>query len=296
MPPPTIIFIPTQGLCNRLRAFASANILANFLQATFYVNWIPEPCCNCSLDDLISNHFSSFDLQKISNLKSVLHKPTIHTNYLISEFDKYDYVIIEGGHEFKHPDMDIYTFINKKHEFYNSFEFSNTIQKMLHNCNNIKDCVGVHFRDFVDTYDKQDGRVFNEVSPIQDFISIIKKVYHTNPTTKFFLSSNTNFAYDHIKHIIPNENILYLHNIETNRNNSLGIIHAFLSLILLSKTSFIIGTVMSSFSDEACFFNKISKICIGNEEIKSYHCHGFNTVFEYKMLLPNFQILDRIHK
>jgi hypothetical protein len=292
---PIIIVLPTQGLCNRLRALASAYILAQHLNSTLYVNWIPEPCCNCHLTDIITNPFNSFDIKCISSSDTVLFKPDIHTNNLIDQFHAYKYVIIQGGHEFKHHEMPILSFIQKKHNFYSSLKYSNEVENILTKCDNINNCIGVHYRDFIPQYDEQDGRVFNEVSPIQNFITTLKNLHSKEPHTKFFISSNSNFAYDNIKNIIPNENIIYLHNIDTNRNTPLGIIHAFVSLILLSRTSFIIGTTMSSFSDEACFFNKISKLCIGDEEVKSYHCYGFNQVFDYNMILPNYKILDRIH-
>lgn len=290
--PPILIVIPTQGLCNRLRAIASTHILASYLDTDYYINWYPEDCCNCHLTDLIMNDFKSYDLNSISNNKTILFKPDIHTNNLISSMDKYDYIIIKGGHEFKHPDMSETSFIHQKHLHYQSYTLSQTVDNILQRCDLIKDTVGIHFRDFIRTYDGPDGRIFNEVSPIETFIDMILKLYEKNTDIIFFISSNTDFAYNSIIKKIPNKNVIYLHNIQTDRNSTLGIIHAFVSLILLSRTKYIIGTFMSSFSDEACFFNKISKVCVGNEDRNSYHCYGYN--HENKLLLPDLDKLDSI--
>jgi len=125
---------------------------------------------------------------------------------------------------------------------------------------------------------------------------LIKKLYTTNAKTKFFISSNTDKAIKHIRELIPKENIYTMDNIDTSRNTSIGVIHAVANLVYLSRCKYIIGTLMSSYSDEACFFNLISKICIGNEEKTLYHCHGYAEIFNYKMLLPNLNILYDMYK
>jgi hypothetical protein len=208
----------------------------------------------------------------------------------------YDYVVIKGGHEFKHPDMPVLEFLQRKHAFYQSLSFTTPITTTLNGVSNITDCVGVHYRDFVPKYDALDGRDFSTRSPIESFLKVIQRLYHQNKSTLFYLSSNTNVAYDHISRKIPKENIVVLRDIETERNSSLGVIHAVSSLLLLSRCRFVVGTVMSSFSDEACFFNNISKLCIGDEKISAYHCYGYQEIFDHKMLLPNCNILYHIYK
>ena len=86
-----------------------------------------------------------------------------------------------------------------------------------------------------------------------------------------------------------------LSDINVSRNCPKGIIHAVANLLILSKCKFIIGTVFSSYSDEACFFNMIMKLCIGNEKITKYHCYGYNELYSYNTLLPDFQICKKYY-
>lgn len=305
MPSPSssLVIIPTQGFCNRLRAIASAHILSNFLNIDMFLIWEKEDCCNCEYTDIFLNSFNSLDFKTILDSK-YLFSPNTHTNNLIHLINNdYDYVVVKGGHEFKHPDMSIVSFLQMKHAFYKQLTFTDELNSIINNLDDPTDYIGIHYRDFIPKYDSLDGRDFSKLSPLGDFVNLIKKIYTKDPSSKFFISSNTNTALEKISEFIPSENILQLVEdnnnkivLTTDRDTKLGIIHAVVNLILLSKCKFIIGTLMSSFSDEACFFNNISKLCIGNESVESYHCHGFCEIMGHKMLLPDFNILYDIYK
>jgi hypothetical protein len=295
---PSLVIIPTQGFCNRLRIIASAHILSSFLNIDMFLIWEKEDCCNCEYSDIFLNSYNSIDFKTISDSK-YLFSPNTHTNNLIHLIDDYDYVVVKGGHEFKHPDMSIVYFLQMKHAFYKRLSFTNQLNTMINNVNPTG-YIGIHYRDFIPKYDSLDGRDFSKQSPLEDFINVIKKIYTKDNSSKFFISSNTDTALEEISKFIPSENILQLGDkdltLTKNRDTTLGIIHAVVSLVLLSKCKFIVGTLMSSFSDEACFFNNISKLCVGNELIDSYHCHGFHDIMGHKMLLPDFNILYDIYK
>jgi hypothetical protein len=208
---------------------------------------------------------------------------------------QYEYIIIKGGHEFKYPSMLEPQFINKKQRFYEKLQLVPSIEKLIETTNT-EDCVGIHYRDFVSKYDAVDGRDFSKTSPLEEFIKLMEQMYSQNKNIKFFISSNSKKAKETIATIIPATNLLHMDDIDIERNTVLGLKYAVANLFLLSKCKYIIGTLMSSFSDEACFFKNISKVCIGNEDIKSYHCHGFGQIMNHKMLLPNFNILCDIYK
>lgn len=293
---PNIILIPTEGFGNRLRAMASAQILANYLKSKFFIVWEKEECCHCELHDIFSNDFKTIDLNSILDSK-YFYSPQTHTNTIMDKLHDFDNIVIKGGHEFKHPDIPIVSFLKQKQQFYQSLIFSSKVNKTIRSYDfDMSECVGIHFRDYLPKYDALDNRDFSQVSPLESFTELIKKIYTKNTNTKFFLSSNTNKAIDSIKTIIPQENIYTMENIDTSRNTSTGVVHAVANLVYLSRCKYIIGTLMSSYSDEACFFNLISKICIGNEEKTLYHCHGYAEIFNYKMLLPNVNILYDIYK
>jgi len=292
---PILVSIPTQGLCNRLRAIASTHILASLLNTDYYVLWKPEECCNCELEDIFMSNFKTITLDVIKS-KNYLFLPNTHTNEIFHLMKDYDYVVIQGGHEFKHPSMDVTTFIDLKHTFYSNLQFTYEILT-LSNCISTKDCIGIHYRDFIPKYDSADGRNFSELSSLEAFTTIILDCLKKNPNTNLYLSSNTDKASYYFSQHIPQTSFITIQN-ENNggRDSKNGIVNAVVDLLLLSKCRFIIGTNMSSFSDEACFFNKISKLCVGDEKIGSYHCYGFEKVLGCNMLLPDINILSDIYK
>ena len=286
---PKIVLIPTQGFCNRLRAIASAYILAKFLKTELYVNWLKEECCNCSFEEIFVTTFKSIDINKILNHK-YFFSPHTHTNNIMNTLHNYEYIVIQGGHEFKHPDMSICDFLNEKHLFYKSLQFTSSIMNIVNHYDTTS-CIGIHYRDFVSKYDSLDGRDCRKISPLDEFVKIILNLYKKNNKCVFFVSSNTSKAFDTISKHIPSTNIKHITDIDYNRDTSSGVIFAVANLLLLSKCKYVVGTSMSSYSDEACFFNNISKLCIGNEKSNTYHCYGFHAIFEHYMLLPDFNVL-----
>ena len=286
-----IVLIPTQGFCNRLRAIACTYILSSFLRTRFYINWVPEDCCNCKISDIFKTKFDTIDLNEIRNKKYIFN-PRVHTEHYLqsSELINLDYLIIQGGHEFKHPNMSEIEFLKLKHAFYNSLEWVNEINEIVKSYN-FSNIVGIHFRDYIKQFDESDGRDFSKISPIEDFEKYVTRLLN-NSDYKFFISSNSNKAFSKLSKIIPSDRLYILQDITISRNCPKGIIHAVANFLILSKCVFIIGTVFSSYSDEACFFNMIMKLCIGDEKITKYHCYGYNELYKYNTLLPNFQTLN----
>lgn len=285
-----IVLIPTQGFCNRLRAIACAYILASFLKTRFYINWIPEECCNCKITDILETSFDIKDLKEIHNTK-YLFNPNVHTEHFLqsSEFKNLDYLVIQGGHEFKHPNMLEIDFLKQKQKFYNSLKWVDEINNIV-NANCFSNVVGIHFRDYIKQFDESDGRDFSKISPIEDFEKYVQHLVHKS-NYKFFISSNSDKAYSTLSKIIPNDRLNILYDINVSRNCKKGIIHAVANFLILSKCTFIVGTIFSSYSDEACFFNMIMKLCIGNEKVTKYHCYGYKEFYKYNTLLPSFQTL-----
>ena len=286
-----IVIFPTQGFCNRLRGIASTHILASFLGVDYFVNWEPEECCNCSIDDVFSTTFNRIELSEIQK-SNYLFAPNTHTNNIMDNIkeEEYDYIVIQGGHEFKHPEMSCVDFLKRKHEFHKSLKFTESIENRVSEVDTT-DCIGIHFRDYIPKYDKLDGRIFSEVSPLTSFVDIAKSIHGKNPGVRFFVSSNTNTAMEKISESTSPENVMELNDLETDRSSKEGIIDSVVNVLVLSKCRFIVGTSMSSYSDEACFFNNISKLCISNELANDYHCYGFGNILGYNMLLPDFHIL-----
>ena len=81
-----IVVIPTQGLANRLRAIAYARVLADFMNTTFHMVWVPEAACNCTFDSLFdSPRIPTINIDTDVASKTYLYKPNVHTSSLLQE-------------------------------------------------------------------------------------------------------------------------------------------------------------------------------------------------------------------
>jgi hypothetical protein len=302
---PAIIIIPTQGLCNRLRAIASAHILSNHYGTNMYMIWTPEECCPCAFNDLFQNTFNSIDINTLKTKKYIFN-PSVHTETLLrntENIEALDYIVIQGGHEFKPITMSEETFILEKNLFYKTLICVNEIDTYVSNFISknfqaIHPVIGVHYRDFIPKYDQADGRDFSKESPLEVFIHRIKEIHKADASVHFYLSSNSNQAFDIIKQNIPTAVFISETNNELTRDSKTGIKHALQSLLILSKTKYILGTYMSSFSDEACFFQLIPKECVVFNTMtrQTYHCYGHSVVFGTSCLLHSVPLFIQFRK
>ena len=241
--PPSIVIIPTQGLCNRMRAIASAHVLAEYFKTTMYMIWNPEECCNCEFNDLFTNIFPSIDLNIIKD-KKYIFDPKVHTERILHNLssldsdEDLDFIVIEGGHEFKSPNISEKDFIVAKSNFYDNLTWVESIQRYVSNFisnqfNQDSLIIGVHFRNFIQKYDKADGRDFSRESPIESFINRIQEIHESNNKCQFYLSSNSEDAIKIIKQSVPTANCIVETNHSLNRNSKIGIQHALQSLIIM---------------------------------------------------------------
>lgn len=287
---PHVVIIPTEGLCNRLRGMASAHVLAKFYGTICFTLWFPEEACNCTFQDLFKNDLSEINLAEVTT-RTYMYKPGEHTNTLLARFPYSDseYIIVRGGHEFKHPDMPAEDFVRQKCEFYASLRVSYRVeQALLRHPSIIRGTVAVHFRDYVKKFDEADGRLFSEVSPLQDFVQIVRLIRTKHPERPVLICSNTPRAHEAFKAL---GNIIYRPDAERSRDSTDGMVDALVDVLAMSRCDVVIGTTMSSFSDEACFFRGIPKLCMGRERVDNYHCYGLSTVHGQHFLLGNLRII-----
>ena len=305
---PHVVVVPTQGLCNRLRALASGYVLAQHWKTRLFVVWKKEECCNCEWTDVFRSRFDTVALEDVSKT-SHLYAPHVHTSNLLASFtdlSAYRYLVVIGGHEFKFPSMSPLAFLHRKIEFYGSLRFSPAVTDRLdgfvatHGLAEGK-VVGVHFRDYVPKFDAADNYDFATASPLEGFVELVRRVGLSQPATRFFLSSNTDRAYAALSRALPKERLLRFSDTDDSRDSARGIVHAVCDLLALSRCAYLIGTHSSSFSDEACFFRGISKLCVRSSidattPMAVYHCHGFTELWGHQMLLPDVNILFDIYK
>lgn len=305
---PDVVIVPTQGFCNRLRVLASAHILAQQLNTKMYVLWNKEDCCNCEWDDIFLTTFDTVSLEEVSKVPH-LFNPGVHTNTVLQtckDLTVYKYIVVIGGHEFKLPHMSVVSFLQHKMDFYRALRFVPEITERVNAFTTDKGfesekVVGIHFRDFVPRFDTADQYNFAEASPVEKFVQLVKRVSDAQPDARFFVSSNTTRAYEAIAKVVAPGRAFCFENKDERRDAAQGIVHAVCDLLALSRCAYVIGTYSSSFSDEACFFRGISKLCVRSEigattPMAAYHCHGFAELWGHPMLLPDVNILFDIYK
>ena len=292
--PPHVVIVPTQGLCNRLRAMASANILAKFYGTICFTLWYPEESCSCAFEDLFENQLSLINMDEVVN-STYVYNPNKHTNFLFensSHLHSSEYLIVRGGHEFKHPDMPLEEFLIEKKAFYNSLRFSKEVRELIASHPPVKEgTLAIHYRDYVKQFDEADGRLFSECSPLNDFVRTVRLIRRKHPDRPFLLCSNTSKAHEALA---PMGGVVYREAAVRARNSREGILHALVDLVMMSRCDMVIGTTMSSFSDEACFFRMIPKMCMGTEKSSEYHCYGLSSVHGQKFLVPNHELLREL--
>lgn len=129
----------------------------------------------------------------------------------------------------------------------------NMFSKQLGGFENDDDClqyvknnvVGVHVR-------RGDHKYAIEKNPLDGFIDKMKKVLEQNPDFKFYLASDGEDVIKIMRDMFPGK-ILINEGAELSRKSKAGMDNAVIDLLALSKTSQIIGSFGSTFSDMASY-------------------------------------------
>jgi len=312
-----IVIIPTQGLGNRLRMMACGYALSNYINLPLHVIWNKTPDCFASYDDLFGDNIFKVMTQDTLSKSKYLFFGNIHTNQFIGNISniatEYDYLVIIGGHEFKHDKMNINDFLYQKSEFYSILKYSQIVNDIVSNYESdmYKKYIGVHIRTFNNTFDSDDvmnpkfNNVFNPInfeinSPATEYFKIIDKIKDNIP---LFIFSNNMNVIELFKNRYSNRKILNTSTCVFERDNNNAIIYSLVEFILLSNSKLIIGTFFSSFSDEPSFLNFIPKITPITDSVKTqpnlqyiYHCHNYSVLKIkenefYGLNLNNFHII-----
>ncbi|MGB4205298.1 MAG: hypothetical protein WBJ84_06720 [Bacteroidales bacterium] len=252
------------GLSNRLRALASAFVLARKTKRELIVIWQPDIHCNCTFDDLFTDH----------NL-NVLDSNPFETGEMIF----YDYMNgqlrrankLKIDHE---TDKDIYiksaytleySFYNKndENEFLQTLKPIEQISKKLEELD-LSSMIGLHIRmgagknydkdrwdsdEFLDETGKEFMHFWRERSHYYSFVPIIRERLEKDSEQKFFLSADLEMIYEALtdkfgKNIVFNKRTSFDRSKEQQQS-------ALLDLYCLSKTKIIYGSAWSAFTEIA---------------------------------------------
>lgn len=277
------LFINTKnGLGNRLRALASAYIVAKEVGRQLVIIWVPDEHCEAKFTDLFKLNFLFKDVILVENFKKDKSLDISKAiQYNIEENENrviYDYFSSKNKYIDDTIPQDIYIIsaciLNNKYTnwakectFLRSLEtvddIANNIYKYIIE-NNIYNAIGVHIRmgqnssehsyEDISRYSKEEKESvckWRTSSHWTVFLREMDNILEKNPNQKFFVCCDNEEAYKNIlsdpkyqKCIFYTKKNVYDRSLEQIKS---GLI----DLILLSKTQYILGSNWSSFSEMA---------------------------------------------
>ena len=265
----TITLIPIMGLCNRMRAIASAKALSDRIGSNLEIVWLNHFKFPAKFKDL----FEDVDTIRIKdywlNIPSLRRQQVINiarSAIYLKEYAKWrKYDLILPREQSKDGSFDdeesIYRIRGKKvlmvsySRFYSdcSFSFFRPCSPMSDEINSQatrfnEHTAGVHVR----RNDNERSKIY---SPNEEFFRIIEDRIASNPNFNFFLATDSKetqsiFIKRYGDRVFAREN-------KFDSYSNIGIKSALVDLFLLSRTTDIIGSYWSSFSRNASALGNI---------------------------------------
>ncbi|TSD65871.1 hypothetical protein FFF34_000280 [Inquilinus sp. KBS0705] len=257
---------PFGGLANRMRVIASCIALKQVLKTQLTIVWNENAELNCPYhllfeDEGIFNirpknkldyHTRSLNhMSGLQKLKTKLVNKITGINYTLNDSDILN-LVLPGKldiHEVVRQNKNVY--IQTCQEFgvadmaYKHFKPTSALSKKI---NDITDAfnpytIGVHIR-------RTDNKQAIQNSPISLFIAQMHKELEQQNATKFFLCTDDIAVQDTMKAEFGDK-VLIHHKEVIDRNSVKGIQDALIDMYCLAKTSKILGSYWSSFSEVA---------------------------------------------
>jgi hypothetical protein len=274
-----LIVQPLEGLANRLRVLASAKLMAEHTGRNLLVSWTRQPIrCNARWTDLFVNPVAEYPYRVLKYQEKLqsdkvrilmpFQQPEILTE--LEHILQSDIPVIAVSHFglFKPQWVSQAEFQDIRSKFYRALKPISKIEQTVKsvvdgqfaNC----EVIGVHIRrtdlrpDLGDVPPQQ-------VSPTSLFIEEMEKRLAGQPKVRFFLATD-DFSEEKtlIKHF--GDKLILYHKNTINRNTRQGIQDGLIDWLLLSRTSLIIRSHYSSFSEESALVNQIPVITIRAEQ------------------------------
>lgn len=259
-----ITSIATAGLGNRIRSIASAVNLAEVNNSKVLIYWRKDSDCAAEFSDLFQDiRLESASIRPLTFSKFYLSPNTFYNLSLLGVLRKglfaKQYVDIkEIPSNFINDDTSSFEiYISSCHSFYPHFPLNllfDPIQEIkdkinLHVSKFNKFTLGLHIR-------RTDNLKSIENNSILDYFKKIEREIKINPSVNFYLSTD-----DQIVRSLLIENFtdrIIFNNGALNRNTLEGMKNAVVDLWSLSKTSKIIGSFYSSYSEIAAELGQIN--------------------------------------
>jgi hypothetical protein len=278
------LYIDVQnGIGNRLRALASAYILAKESNRELVVIWLPNNHCDCKFTDLFKINFVLHGIKIVQNLDdfgvlniniNIKNTEIIHIGE-DNNIDVYDYSVKKNMYIDLNTNKDIFIrsaciLNNEKTNWYKECTFLRTLEiheelaKKLfqHSLDfSIYSLIGVHIRmgQNMSTYDYEKIDHYSETakesitkwrskSHWKNFAEYMKILIKSTPEQKFFVSCDNKDTYLELLKEFPIGTIYYL-NRDVDDRSLEQIKYALLDVYLLSRTKYILGSNWSSFTE-----------------------------------------------
>lgn len=280
---------PTEGMGNRFRAMACGYALSKHFQCPFHITWNAANDCKLSWHSLVQKnspldayHVAPSELPTMYPGCTPFMRMGVHTSAVLSDpasTEGCDSIVIQGGHDFKHPDMDVANLLAHKHAFYRMLIASlpapviRAAQDVLRSVGHAP-MVGVHLRGFVGKYDTADGYDFENSTMLDIAVSMANKAVATYPSgCVVFVSTNSDKFRSAFESRVACQCVSSSYH-GNGRDTEQDVVAAVVDMYLLSLCQEIVGTYRSSFSDEAAIMGGVTKTMCSNNTRSEYHAYG----------------------
>jgi len=260
-----LIIIPRNGLCNRLRAIASASLLARETNRNFGMVWYETKEIGfAKWNDLFETKFRrmfniNFKTKIISDFKKesqvYMRGGQGGEQRILKDIQNESslVVVLEAGGNFIPSNISIQKYNQYKSEFYSKLIPIQSIQENINifwnnNFESSDHVIGVHIR-------RKDR---SRVTPSNmTFATKMKSFLNDNSDVKFLLCTDDKKEEDYFKKVFK-DIIIYRKKNNYNRNSAQSTQEALIDWYLLGKCERLFYSFGSSFGYEACIMNRLS--------------------------------------
>lgn len=258
-----LIVEPIGGLANRMRVIASGRELASRLGLPLNVMWTLDPTCNCRFAEIFETPdgmvVHEIDLGRL--LSRLMHRAMPLKVKLAGGcyMGPHEIKLKLANSDFRNFDVDV----NRPLYLVTCFEFLSSELPGLVPSKSLQQqistmtagfgghVVGVHIR-------RTDNSNSLLKSPTSAFVTMMRNELERNPGIKFFLATDSMDEEETLRRLFPGKIIVHRKQ-SLNRNKPEAIKDAVVDLYCLAKTTKIIGSFWSSFSEVAA--------CLGDREL-----------------------------
>lgn len=267
-----ITFIPVGGLANRMRAIDAAIGLAQETNSTLLIIWYKDQGLNCRFDELFCPlSIPNVELREATIPDLLIYDRPRQKNLWIPRLFQrflFDGCIYEKSvTPLLRAHFNFFSWATEKRNIYFSsytdfypqrknkpFSAFHPLPALIKEINTYcsgfdKSTIGIHIR-------RTDNLISITESPTELFTKRMKHEIEINKQTRFYLATDSETEKQQLKELFGE--YITTSPFKATRNSVIGIQNALVELYILSRTSRIIGSMQSSYSEVAAQINNIS--------------------------------------